>query len=53
MQQASLNVVNLGLEEIDRNPSSENLNEAQELVMAEIFERNKLIVIEKCNAKDW
>ena len=35
------------------NSSTDNLNEAQEAQMLETFERNKLIVIEKCNQKDW
>ena len=48
-----MNVVNIGLGDINPDSSTENLNEAQEAVMAEIFEKNKLIVIEKCHAKDW
>ena len=40
-------------ESIERDPSIENLNEAQAAARAEIFERNKLIVIEKAHIKDW
>ena len=38
---------------IERDQSIENLNEAQAAARAEIFERNKLIVIEKAHIKDW
>ena len=57
MQQAvqpKVNIVNIGMEEsIERDPSIENLNEAQAAARAEIFEKNKLIVIEKAHIKDW
>ena len=57
MQQAvqpKVNIVNIGMEQsIERDPSIENLNEAQAAARAEIFERNKLIVIEKAHIKDW
>jgi hypothetical protein len=48
-----VNVVNVGMGEIQHESSTENLNEAQEAMLIEIFERNKLIVIEKCESKDW
>ena len=52
--QSKVNVVNIGMEaSIERDPSIENLNEAQAAARAEIFERNKLIVIEKAHIKDW
>ena len=52
--QSKVNVVNIGMEaSIERDQSIENLNEAQAAARAEIFERNKLIVIEKAHIKDW
>ena len=52
--QSKVNVVNIGMEaSIERDPSIENLNEAQAAARAEILERNKLIVIEKAHIKDW
>ena len=41
------------MEDITRDESAENLNEAQAAARAETFEKNKLIVIEKAHIKDW
>ena len=38
---------------MQRDESTEHLNEAQAAARAVIFERNKLIVIEKSHIKDW
>ena len=38
---------------MEHEESTENLNEAQTAARAEIFEKNKLIVIEKAHIKDW